>query len=37
MKKGEVIIAMDGNGKIGILGEQVSRNGNLLIEVLNVT
>ena len=36
-KEGEVIIAMDGNGKIGILGEQVSRNGSLLLEVFNET
>ena len=29
-KEGEVIIFMDGNGKIGLLGEEKSRNGTLL-------
>ena len=31
--EGEVIIFMDGNGKIGLLGEEKSRNGKLLDEV----
>ena len=30
---GKVLLAMDGNGKIGILGEEKSRNGKLLLEV----
>ena len=32
-KEGEVIIFMDGNGKIGLLGEEKSRNGKLLEQV----
>ena len=32
-KEGEVILFMDGNGKIGILGEEISRNGRLLLDV----
>ena len=31
--EGEVIVFMDGNGKIGLLGEEVSRNGALLESV----
>ena len=31
--EGEVFIAMDGNGKLGILGEEKSRNGKLLEKV----
>ena len=30
---GEILIAMDGNGKIGLLGEDHSRNGKLLLQV----
>ena len=30
---GEILLAMDGNGKIGLLGEKISRNGKMLIEV----
>ena len=33
--EGEVILFMDGNGKIGLLGEDVSRNGNLLINLFD--
>ena len=32
-KEGEIIIFMDGNGKIGLLGEEKSRNGKLLEKV----
>ena len=31
--EGDVILFMDGNGKIGILGEEASRNGKMLLEV----
>ena len=31
--EGEIILAMDGNAKIGILGEQISRNGMMLLDV----
>ena len=31
--EGEVVLFMDGNGKIGILGEEASRNGKMLLEV----
>ena len=31
---GELLIAMDGNAKIGLLGERVSRNGELLLQTL---
>ena len=30
---GEIILAMDGNARIGLLGEPVSRNGRSLLEV----
>ena len=33
--EGEVILFMDGNGKIGLLGEDVSRNGEMLMQVFN--
>ena len=33
-KDGEVLIFMDGNAKIGLLGEEKSRNGKLLEEVM---
>ena len=36
-REGEVIIAMDGNGKVGILGEKISRNGDLLLRVFAET
>ena len=32
-KEGEVVIFMDGNGKIGLIGEEKSRNGKMLEEV----
>ena len=32
-KEGNIIIFMDGNGKLGLLGEQKSRNGKLLEDV----
>ena len=32
--EGEVIVCMDGNGKIGLLGEEKSRNGKLIEEVV---
>ena len=31
---GEILLAMDGNAKIGILGEPISRNGSLLLRVV---
>ena len=33
--EGEVILFMDGNGKIGLLGEEISRNGRLLLDVFD--
>ena len=33
INEGEVILFMDGNGKIGLLGEEISRNGSLLLNV----
>ena len=33
--KGEVLLFMDGNGKIGLLGEEISRNGKLLFNVFD--
>ena len=33
--EGEVILFMDGNGKIGLLGEDVSRNGEMLLQVFD--
>ena len=35
--EGDVLIAMDGNAKIGLLGEQISRNGNLLLHLFEET
>ena len=35
MTEGDVILFMDGNGKIGLLGEEISRNGNFLINLFN--
>ena len=31
--EGDILIAMDGNGKVGLLGEEKSRNGKLLEKV----
>ena len=36
-QEGEVLIAMDANSKIGLMDEQISRNGTLMIEVMNET
>ena len=36
-REGEVLLAMDGNGKIGIMGEPVSRNGALLLKAFAET
>ena len=36
-KEGDIFLAMDGNGKIGILGEAMSRNGKLLKQVFDNT
>ena len=33
--EGDVIIFMDGNGKVGLLGEEKSRNGKLLEQVFD--
>lgn len=33
-REGEIFLAMDGNAKLGILGEQPSRNGKLLSQVI---
>ena len=34
---GPVLLAMDGNGKIGLLGEPISRNGKLLLQAFEST
>ena len=34
---GEILIAMDGNAKVGLLGEDVSRNGQLLLQTFENT
>ena len=36
-KEGELIIAMDGNARLGLLDEPISRNGKLLLEVFENT
>ena len=36
-KDGERLIAMDGNAKLGLLGEKISRNGNLLLQTFENT
>ena len=36
-REGEIIIAMDGNGKVGILNEKISRNGEMLLKVFSET
>ena len=36
-REGEVLLAMDGNGKVGLLGEPVSRNGNVLLKAFAET
>ena len=35
--EGELLILMDGNAKIGLLGEEISRNGRLLKQVFDLT
>ena len=35
--EGEVLLTMDGNAKIGLLGENVSRNGKLLLKLIEDT
>ena len=35
MKEGEIIIIMDANAKIGILGEEISRNGGKLLKLID--
>ena len=32
-QEGEILIAMDANAKIGLLGEEISRNGKLILNV----
>ena len=36
-QEGEIIIAMDANSKIGLMNEPISRNGALIMEVMNET
>ena len=36
-KEGEILLAMDGNAKIGLLGEPISRNGKLLLQLVENT
>ena len=36
-KDGEIILAMDGNAKIGLIGEDISRNGKELLSLVNRT
>ena len=36
-KDGEILLTMDGNGKIGLMGEEISRNGKLLIDTFQQT
>ena len=36
-REGDIIIAMDGNGKVGILNEKISRNGEMLLRVFGET
>ena len=35
--EGELLIAMDGNGNLGLMGEEKSQNGKLLEKVFNVS
>ena len=35
--EGEILLTMDGNAKIGLLGENVSRNGKLLLKLIEET
>ena len=35
--EGEILLTMDGNAKIGLLDESVSRNGKLLLKLINET
>ena len=36
-KEGEILLTMDGNAKIGLLGEEISRNGKEILKVLRNT
>jgi len=36
-KEGEILLAMDGNAKVGLLREPLSRNGKLLMQVIENT
>ena len=36
-KEGEILLTMDANAKIGLLGEETSRNGGELLKVFNET
>ena len=33
--EGDILLAMDGNGKIGLMGEPISRNGSLLMQAFD--
>ena len=35
--EGEILLTMDGNAKIGLLGEEITRNGKRLLEVIENT
>ena len=35
--EGEILLIMDGNAKIGLLNEPISRNGKYLLQVINET
>ena len=35
--EGDIMITMDGNARIGLLGEEISRNGHLLLQVFHET
>ena len=36
-QEGEILMVMDANGKIGLMNEQISRNGALILEVMHGT
>ena len=36
-QEGEIFLGMDGNAKMGILGENISRNGRFLLQLINNT
>ena len=36
-REGHILLAMDGNAKIGILGEDISRNGHLILQSMENT